>query len=676
MSADESLRLLVIAGDKIFANRFISALRHEGESVALRSLDNLDTVNMALEEHRPNLVLAIEGRKLQLQTIITSCQWDRHGVPVLMVTTARPEPQVSLSSSRTNITVLPKEDFSLLVTSARQLASLQREREKTRSLSRQLLGLEKRQRRILMDSSTATAILKNGVHVFWNRSYRELLGKSDDSSLENTPLLSLVASQEKEKLRAILARCAQGKCSFTLAFEDKGLCRKLSFSFEHNGFGEPGCTYVEARPARGNRRYSREKIAQARQDLITRLENLPFFTTRIETAIATAIESNSASVLMVARINHMEKVEQKLGIAATNQTLNEISTYLKNAVKKLFTASRLADNEFGLLLTNCSAGEGLELARCIREMVNSALVMKQADGIRLSLSIGLASINRDALDAEDMINKARINTGMPLDLPNGEFEDISCCLKKALEARRFCLLFQPLMTLGNNNVPRYEVQARLVTDRKTLLPPATFLPAAVIHNLASRIDRLVIGLLFIQHIERAPAGSLFHIHLSSNSLASLSLLPWLSRQLQKRRFPANRLVFQVSEVDFHSNPDQVYSFCTTLHELGAGITLTRFGSAVDPLPVLEKIRPALVRLDGSLLENLQYSQQEQKRVRTLVRAIHQKNVKVSVTGVEDLDLLPTLFNLGIDLVQGYCISEPGQSMDFQFPKEEPVKVAV
>jgi len=131
LSADESLRLLVIAGDKIFANRFISALRHEGESVALRSLDNLDTVNMALEEHRPNLVLAIEGRKLQLQTIITSCQWDRHGVPVLMVTTARPEPQVSLSSSRTNITVLPKEDFSLLVTSARQLASLQCEREKT-----------------------------------------------------------------------------------------------------------------------------------------------------------------------------------------------------------------------------------------------------------------------------------------------------------------------------------------------------------------------------------------------------------------------------------------------------------------------------------------------------------------------------------------------------------------
>ena len=71
----------------------------------------------------------------------------------------------------------------------------------------------------------------------------------------------------------------------------------------------------------------------------------------------------------------------------------------------------MAEDEFGLLLNDSSAEQGATLANYIHHRLNSAFSGGDKP-VAISASLGLTFINELALDAQDMINRARINRNL------------------------------------------------------------------------------------------------------------------------------------------------------------------------------------------------------------------------------------------------------------------------
>ena len=143
-------------------------------------------------------------------------------------------------------------------------------------------------------------------------------------------------------------------------------------------------------------------------------------------------------------------------------------------------------------------------------------------------------------------------------------------------------------------------------------------------------------------------------------------------QLQANRTPTSRLIIELSEIDIHKSFQQALEFCRGLEELGLPLSISHFGCALDPFGILDTIKPAFLKLDDTIVRDIIYSTHQKERIRGLIRQIHQRQLLVVTPHVEDMDVLPILWEVGADYAQGYCLQAPSNEMNYEFMTEEEI----
>ena len=81
------------------------------------------------------------------------------------------------------------------------------------------------------------------------------------------------------------------------------------------------------------------------------------------------------------------------------------------------------------------------------------------------------------------------------------------------------------------------------------------------------------------------------------------------------------------------------------------------------------MKPDFIKLEGDALYNLLYSGQQQRQTRKLVNLAHRHQCQVIANAGQSMELLPLLWEINIDLVQGDCVQPALPEMSFPFPEE-------
>jgi EAL domain-containing protein (putative c-di-GMP-specific phosphodiesterase class I) len=102
------------------------------------------------------------------------------------------------------------------------------------------------------------------------------------------------------------------------------------------------------------------------------------------------------------------------------------------------------------------------------------------------------------------------------------------------------------------------------------------------------------------------------------------------------------------------------------------MAICHFGCALDPFAVLDRLAPTLVKLDETLVRDIIYSPQQRENVRTQIGKLHERGLLVVAPQVEDMDVLPVLWQTGADYVQGYCLQRPSDAMNYEFVHVEEI----
>ena len=413
------------------------------------------------------------------------------------------------------------------------------------------------------------------------------------------------------------------------------------------------------------------KLADAEQDLLARLDNRHYFLSRLDSAITCALDNKANSLLLVVRINNFNQLLEALGKAGTNLVLNDISEFLSSSINHPFTAARLADNEFGLLLFDASESDGQVLTEFLYTCLQANLNRGNHGCIALKTSIGMTFINCNATSSAECISNAKINyESYPPATPDG-----GKLAKEVVEHHQFKLHYQALVTFLDNSCQHYEVLLRHTPEN--LDPPldsATLFRLAGIHNLGCDLDKAVLQSLLTSQPDWPTQNIQLFVHVCGNTLANSTFPAWINSALERTRVSARSLVFQVKAAELEERNEIPVTFARTIQALGIGLCINGFGTTTDPVPLLKTYRPTYVKLDTTLVDNLLYSSQQQRQVKKLIRAIHGQNCRVIASCIENLELLPILWEMDVDLVQGNCLQEPSVPMKFYFPTEQAISI--
>ncbi|MBV0931962.1 bifunctional diguanylate cyclase/phosphodiesterase [Marinobacterium weihaiense] len=201
-----------------------------------------------------------------------------------------------------------------------------------------------------------------------------------------------------------------------------------------------------------------------------------------------------------------------------------------------------------------------------------------------------------------------------------------------------------------------EVFARILDQDNTPCQAGDFLGVARDLKLLEAVDRLIVKHA-IQHLQHHPQAPKLGLNLANQTLAEPTFVKWLLRQLKDSQ-QASRISIEVNETAILTHLDNIRQLRSALAKLGVQFGVDNFGTHPNGFSYLYALKPDYLKLDGSLIRQLDQSDEDRFFVSSLISVAHSLDIRAYAEHVERDTQHQALVRLGIDGTQGYLHGKP------------------
>ncbi len=291
--------------------------------------------------------------------------------------------------------------------------------------------------------------------------------------------------------------------------------------------------------------------------------------------------------------------------------------------------------------------------------------LSPADGATAALLLQHA----DVACRQNLVNPAgfflRYDAGM-VEQKRQHFE-LSNSLYHALESQEFSLSFQPKIRLMDGHCDSAEALIRWQHPKFGQVSPAVFIPIAEQDGQIQAIGDWVLQQA-LRHFQQWQQQGLHLSHLAINlsgrQLTDPQLASRIAACLDNFGLAPKRLELEVTETFLMADIDASSRLLGNLHGLGCLLAMDDFGTGYSSLAYLAKLPVNKLKLDRSLLLDLEHSPQCASMIRHMIRMAHELGMQVVAEGIESIGQVLLLRDMQCDYIQGYVFSKPLNSQEF------------
>lgn len=685
-----TVHLLILDPSQNDAESMVSLLRNSGKATRAHRITSEEDLEEALKTSNWDLLLArdLEQEFGPDDALAMVKRMDKDIPFVLLTEEVSRERTVNIIRAGGQDAVPFEYKDLLVLVVKRELAALD-ERRRRRVLESHLREAEQRCQLLLESSKDAIAYINDGMHIYANQSYMEFLGYDDIDDLICIPVLDTLTPESQDKYKDFMKAFADdGKDGMTLnctarRSDDQEL--NVTMSVSAATYDGEACTQIVLQPEHSDAELE-EKLKQiSSQDLLTGLYNRQYLMDALAQAIANAGKNNQTGALAYIALDNFISMKGQVGIAGADLLLGDLASLLKEQAGEEVTLARLSDDAFCLMCLPCDEKHMESIAERVRKAVEDHLFDINGKTVPLTVSIGVAAITENSPKAEELMGRAHTASAEVKKLEGHErgngivvynpaqYESLDEsnsveAILKALDDNRFRLLFQPIINLRGEGEEHYEAFVRMLDKDNEEVSPYDFLPPMGPSDTAIKIDRWVILQTIKQlasHRSRGHDTRLF-LNITAETLQDKTFTPWLSVALKAARLPGDSLIFQIREGDANNYMKQAKEFTKAVHELHSKVSIAQFGCALNPFNTLKHIDADYVKIDGSFTEEIQKSDEAKEQVKEMVKSLQNAGKLTIIPLVENASVLATLWQAGVNYIQGYYLQAPVPEMNYDF----------
>lgn len=235
------------------------------------------------------------------------------------------------------------------------------------------------------------------------------------------------------------------------------------------------------------------------------------------------------------------------------------------------------------------------------------------------------------------------------------------------------MMYQPQVQLRDGALVRVEALVRWDDPELGTVEPSRFVPVAEQHGLIDELTQWGLRTILRQWLdwrdEGIDTGIAFNI--SALSLQHLDFPDLVERMSRALQVPADRLVLELTE----GATQPLIKLMDTLTRFrikGIGLAIDDLGTGYSSLMQLRRLPFTEVKIDREFVADLEHSRDSRLIVQAIADLAGGLGLSSCAEGVESVEQLRILRDLGCKLAQGYLIApplEPGQlgswSTEFQ-----------
>jgi diguanylate cyclase (GGDEF)-like protein len=234
---------------------------------------------------------------------------------------------------------------------------------------------------------------------------------------------------------------------------------------------------------------------------------------------------------------------------------------------------------------------------------------------------------------------------------------IEQALRSADLGEEFYLVFQPIVRSRDGMPLGFECLARWRSPILGEVSPGAFIPIAEQSGLIASLTPVLLrkalreALLWLGDLKVS-------FNLSPHDIASRERTRDIITLIRSSGVCPSRIDLELTESALLHNFDVVRENMEALKAVGANISLDDFGTGYSSLSHVHALPLDKIKIDRSFVRHINDNASSQTIVRSMLTLCRDLNMACIVEGVETLEQLTTLSELGCEQIQGYYFAKP------------------
>ncbi len=671
----DSAYLLIIDKSPDNAQAINSFLRNSGLAVQVINVVSASELTEAIKEKSPFLILV--GTRLpssmRIGKILKAA--DQHSTPVALQVDPKQVDSLKTALSSHPLLIVNTEENDQLMRIVKQHISGGKSAREYADQSRKMEELQHRYDLLLDSARDSIAYIHEGLHIYANRAYLDLLHVKTLREIEGLSLLDLMSTEKGATLKKLLRDMNQNIFpEETLAViiktpANKDLKAELEFSPAK--FNGEHCIQMMVREQDANFVLQEELDRLRSTDQLTMMINRRTFTRKLSELIEKEQDDKYRHAVLYIETDGIFNLQQSLGMDGIDTYILDLANVISGCVEEADLPARISDNGFAVLIRRSKKSALQDSGNCILENYSNHIIDLGDETKTASCSIGLATIGSLTQDAEEVLIQAKMafkeasqkgNTLVRFKpalttVHSGEADrDWVERIRYALNNHDFYTVQQSIVDLEGENEGLFENRT-FMREEDGDTQASEFMLAAERNDLGSTIDRHVIPQIMAAI---AGTGDKHIIALSNNSILDFSFPNWFQRMMKETEVEGSQLILQISAINAEHNLKPTQRIIDELQEMGCGFVLSEFDNDRRTIQLLEHLPVSMIKLRPGLAKGLSSNTANQEIIRAVVRAVERREITIVADEVQDASDLAVLWQCGVKLVTGDFLNEAPQ----------------
>jgi len=380
--------------------------------------------------------------------------------------------------------------------------------------------------------------------------------------------------------------------------------------------------------------------------------------------------------IIVFSVDNLDMIAGMYGIEECDKVKELIGDGLRKILTTSYLYGRVHEDLFAVMTHYDEEDELINVVELLTEKITAHVT-----NAKVQLSFGICPMG-ESKDIGSAISKAELAKRTIKSNKNGEnyaiftesiekrmAEDakMNAEMDHALEHRQFAMYLQPIVNIRTHEIIAAESLVRWKHPTMGVLSPFKFLPLFEANNFIIKMDHFIWNeaCKAIRHwmdnkIEPIP----INLNISAIHFDHPKFVEILSEMVAKNKISPQYICLEMPEKIFSEPSEKIGNTLMELRAAGFTICIDNFGSYHSPISFFMNSPVSIIKMDRNFLKNNMMTGIGTTFVRYIYAIASEFGMQVVAEGVEDMDQVNELTDLGCEYAQGFFFSKPIDLRDF------------
>lgn len=362
-----------------------------------------------------------------------------------------------------------------------------------------------------------------------------------------------------------------------------------------------------------------------------------------------------------------------------NEILKAIAETLEKFIGADETFSRTANDNFSILMIHSSQESLIQRIDDLIEEIN-----KVTSKYIVNISFGIYLITDSSLGINVLSDRANMarrsiknNSEKKINFYTESMrhtmikeKGLENRMAAALNNNEFEMYLQPKYLFSNEKIIGAEALVRWNSPEEGIIAPNDFIPIFEKNGFVKKIDAYIFeeACKLLKKWQEGPTNftqMTISVNFSRLHLNNLTLSDELIKIAKRYHIDPKLIEIELTESKIFDNTEQMVLIMNDLKESGFQISIDDFGRAYSSLNTLKDLPADILKLDKEFFDGSKNNHRGKKIIISILKMARDLDLITVAEGVETIEQVDFLKEMGCDIAQGFYYARPMQVNDFE-----------